>query len=610
MDGRLASSGERFGGSLWWMAPAWVVGRVRPALASATKADAMVLGRGNGRLVGWVLPLGAIVLALVPSVLHAITYLPRSQAELDFLRIRMDDVYTESLLFMAIAAALGVLSPALGAFLVLIFGIADLVAASRQPLELVSFPDALVGRLISYWLLWVLVVEIPLLARGLVAELDGGIARRARGLVVGTVSTGAFAYLWTLGMPLLIRPIFTLSQLTPKAVMIYPLQHGGWAVAVAAAIAAGALFAWRGPGELLAGVRAGVTARLRREVDIARRIAIAALLTLSLAGIISTPIEAIILFVGLVAIRPVATLVMQRTGLAGLLSRLPDALRLVVAGAAALGAAAAVVPALYHQNDEDFFPIVLGLLVAMAAAELVLVRPRPARGQASDSAPVVNPAVVGLLTVVAMLALSFVAPSVVLADDCSTLGDCFGGWALGAAMATGGAAMNYALRGWKLSSGPPSPPPTSPPPLVQQQSLNFFQKTFYQESNDQRPDEANWGPTPTGVNPHGACFLTTACVDALGKPDDCHELQMWRRMRDEYLRTDPGGVAVIADYYRTAPAVIAAVVAGPDVDGAWSRIYAELVEPVVELVDAGHVDQAAEFAESRYAEIKRRYSVA
>jgi hypothetical protein len=609
VDAGPRSSVERSGGSLWWMLPARLIGRIRPVLASATAADARVLGTRDGRLVGLALPLGVIVLALIPSILHATTYLPRSQAEVDLLRIRMDDTYTESLLFMAIAVVLGTLSPALGAFLVLVFGVADLVAASMQPLELVSFPDALVGRLISYWLLWVLVVEIPLLARGLVRRRSGGAVSHIRGVIVGTLATGGFVYLWTLGVPLLIRPIFSLSQLTPKAVMIYPLQHAGWVVALTASVAAAAFFLWRSPDQLLEPVPVVARGQPRREIEIARRIVIAALLTISLAGIVSTSIEAVLLFVALVGIRPAATFLMQRTGLAGLVSRLPDELRVIVAAAAALGTAVLVVTRLYHQNDEDFFPIVVGLIAAMAAAEVILVRPKVPDSR-SASAPAVSAVAAGLLIAVALLAFSFLAPAVVFADDCSTLGDCFGGWALGAAMATGGAAMNYALRGWKLSSGPPSPPPPSPPPLVQQQPMNFFQKAFHQWSGSQQSDEANWGPTSNMVNPNGACFLTTTCVQALGKPDDCHELEMWRQMRDDFLRRQPDGMVVIADYYRTAPGVIAAVLASTDPGSVWPRIYAELVEPVVELVDAGRLDAAAELAEARYEVIKRRYSVA
>lgn len=106
-----------------------------------------------------------------------------------------------------------------------------------------------------------------------------------------------------------------------------------------------------------------------------------------------------------------------------------------------------------------------------------------------------------------------------------------------------------------------------------------------------------------------SCVLTTACVTALGLPDDCHELVMFRRLRDEYLRRRAKGIAVIEDYYRTAPHVVAAVQVGTDPDAAWRRIYGEWVEPVVKLVDAGEFDEAVDLALSRYEAIKREYGV-
>lgn len=84
---------------------------------------------------------------------------------------------------------------------------------------------------------------------------------------------------------------------------------------------------------------------------------------------------------------------------------------------------------------------------------------------------------------------------------------------------------------------------------------------------------------------------------------------MFRRLRDEYLRRRAEGIAVIEDYYRTAPHVVAAVQAGTDPDAAWRRIYREWVEPVVKLVDAAEIDEAVDLALSRYEAIKREYGV-
>jgi hypothetical protein len=57
--------------------------------------------------------------------------------------------------------------------------------------------------------------------------------------------------------------------------------------------------------------------------------------------------------------------------------------------------------------------------------------------------------------------------------------------------------------------------------------------------------------------PPEGCFITTACCEALGLADDCFELRMLRRYRDEVLAARPGGASDIAAYYVLAPLILA-----------------------------------------------------
>lgn len=57
----------------------------------------------------------------------------------------------------------------------------------------------------------------------------------------------------------------------------------------------------------------------------------------------------------------------------------------------------------------------------------------------------------------------------------------------------------------------------------------------------------------------GGCFLTTACVEYAGLPDDCHELRTLRWFRDVYLSTPSVGPSMIAAYYQTAPRIVLAI---------------------------------------------------
>lgn len=49
------------------------------------------------------------------------------------------------------------------------------------------------------------------------------------------------------------------------------------------------------------------------------------------------------------------------------------------------------------------------------------------------------------------------------------------------------------------------------------------------------------------------CFLTSACVEAKGLPDDCSELSVLRHFRDSYLAGIEEGKAEICEYYHVAP---------------------------------------------------------
>ena len=88
------------------------------------------------------------------------------------------------------------------------------------------------------------------------------------------------------------------------------------------------------------------------------------------------------------------------------------------------------------------------------------------------------------------------------------------------------------------------------------------------------------------------CFLTTACVEARGLPDDCEALETLRTFRDACLANRPDGREAIAEYYRMAPGIVDAINALEDRGAIWNRVYAELVEPCVALI-CDHQEESA-----------------
>ena len=433
--------------ALWWMVPAWLIGWIRPNLARATDVDALALAHRNRLVVGVLLPGVAIVIALVPSIFHALMTAYPVVPEVDYLRIKLEYVYTESLLLMAAAVLLGVFSPSLGALFVLAFGMFDLYASSKHPIEMFPFWSALLGHLIGYALLWLLAVEIPVYGRLLAESAPSGGAQRMRVAVVGGVATGAFVFLWTLAVPTLIRPVFTMAAgHTPTFASIAPLQVAGWMVALTAGIGATLLIWWRGGDGVLGRHRSQPGAWWRaRPVRITRHVVVAALLTVGVAGLIVGPRDALMLFLAFLLARPVAWFIVTRTGLDRLTSRLPTIVRVTLAVAVAFGVALLVVPRFYTNDSIDFFSVIVGLIAVLVVIEIIAVdraEPEtPVEPGPVEPGPVVSPVVVGLLGALGLLALSALAPVVVLADNCADASDCYGLGAGAALAAAGGGAL-------------------------------------------------------------------------------------------------------------------------------------------------------------------------
>lgn len=121
----------------------------------------------------------------------------------------------------------------------------------------------------------------------------------------------------------------------------------------------------------------------------------------------------------------------------------------------------------------------------------------------------------------------------------------------------------------------------------------------------------NWDysdcPIYKGQSTSSSCFLSTACVVAKGLPDDCYELQVLRRFRDEWLAQQEGGKEEIEAYYACAPKIVSAINDRDDAHEIYERLYEELVLACVKLIEAGDLDGAREHYRSITSELKERY---
>uniref|UniRef100_UPI003AEEA57A CFI-box-CTERM domain-containing protein n=1 Tax=Paracoccus sp. T5 TaxID=3402161 RepID=UPI003AEEA57A len=97
------------------------------------------------------------------------------------------------------------------------------------------------------------------------------------------------------------------------------------------------------------------------------------------------------------------------------------------------------------------------------------------------------------------------------------------------------------------------------------------------DAGKSRPVKDNSGSGKKG------CFLTTTACKLRGLRDDCHELRMLRRFRDDVLVRSREGRALVEEYYREAPRLAHLV----EVNGERNHIWRE-IQVTVEHIERGN----------------------
>lgn len=69
------------------------------------------------------------------------------------------------------------------------------------------------------------------------------------------------------------------------------------------------------------------------------------------------------------------------------------------------------------------------------------------------------------------------------------------------------------------------------------------------------------------------CFITTACVNYYGLPDNAYELVTLRRFRDNYLSKQKSGKVLISRYYKVAPRIVELLDQDVDRESTYKMIF-------------------------------------
>lgn len=417
-------------GAFWWALPALGIGLLRPGLREAVLADSFRLRQLPAVIGAIVLPTLAIGLPVLLSILQAGTP-PNDQPIPDAMTITIYDVFTESLPFMVAAFLIGLASPAAGALLVVLYGVGNLVVTAISG-ELEPPLAATYGRLVAVALLWLLVVEIPLLARVTVEWAIQGesatMSKRWVGIIVGAGVVAALAYAWAQAAPTLITIVYwtTAAWGGPFLAAVQPLQQNDLLFAGVAAAGGVLLLAIRYLGQpvvLTPAARRSGLSRLPGGSVGAYVLSVGAGLAL-LSGVISSPIDAAVLVVGLVAARPLARLVLSATRLAAPLAQLAGPVRLVLGFGAAAATGWVVLSVLGVADWSRFSTAVIAIAISVFVVALFTEADQVARqGMAPKVDTPMAATTLGGVLLLAFLVLAF--PGAVLADNCGDQSDCW-----------------------------------------------------------------------------------------------------------------------------------------------------------------------------------------
>lgn len=94
----------------------------------------------------------------------------------------------------------------------------------------------------------------------------------------------------------------------------------------------------------------------------------------------------------------------------------------------------------------------------------------------------------------------------------------------------------------------------------------------------------NWAQNENAEETSGGCFLTTACCEYKGLPDDCRELTVMRNFRDTELKESGWGQRCIDLYYQEAPRILKQIESHPKRDELLEWLYSQIGQ-IVELVE-------------------------
>ncbi len=104
------------------------------------------------------------------------------------------------------------------------------------------------------------------------------------------------------------------------------------------------------------------------------------------------------------------------------------------------------------------------------------------------------------------------------------------------------------------------------------------------------------------------CYLTSACVDYLGKEDDCEELTTLRNFRDTYMKSTEEGRKLVEEYYAVAPEIVKRIDSSDKKDS-YYRYISEIINKCVSLINQKEYEKTMQEYKSMVLHLKNEFNL-
>jgi hypothetical protein len=116
------------------------------------------------------------------------------------------------------------------------------------------------------------------------------------------------------------------------------------------------------------------------------------------------------------------------------------------------------------------------------------------------------------------------------------------------------------------------------------------------------------GPVPDACSGNrSCCFITAAVCKSFNKPDNCYELAMFRRFRDERLKNQVDGKILIHEYYEIAPAIVKNIGLSSDKNKIYFSIWEKWLQPCLRLIEEERFDERKSIYTDMVMTLKQAY---